>query len=221
METIFNENINCPSLLNESHAKIITIEGIDGAGKTSVVTELKRLLEGLGYKVSHFNTSSLYNMYWDTVKNGIELGLIDNEVNQLLHNIAFLTYIKTIFIKLLNTNDFVISEWYIYGKMVLSELYSDQEENFSKKILLSELENGKIITPDYSFYLDVSPEIAYDRIIKRKGKFELKEKYEFLKKAVIIWEKYIRTYNMIKLDATESIEEIGLKTLKRIMDSHG
>ena len=216
METIFNDKIVDRVRINNNHAKIITIEGIDGAGKTTIVNNLIKEIANLGYKVEHFNTSSLYNIYWDTVKSGINKGIIDKDVNQLLHNLAFLTYIKTIFIDKLNKNDFVISEWYIYGKMVLSELYSGKEECISKKILQNELEEGNIVLPNYSFYLEIDPNIAYKRILSRNGDMEEKEKIEMLIKASDIWERYVQLYDIIRLDASSSVEDICKRVLKRV-----
>lgn len=221
METIFNNKIDNIVPLNANHAKIITVEGIDGAGKTTVVNDLLNKIKQMGYKAEHFNTSSLYNIYWDTVKKGINRDLIDKDVNQLLHSIAFLTYIKTIFIELLNQNDYVISEWYIYGKMVLSELYSEAKESVSLKMLRFEMEEGNIVMPDYSFYLDIEPEIAYRRILDRKESMEDKEKIEMLRKANNIWKKYIDNYDIMKIDANSNVENISHKILKRMFDRNG
>lgn len=57
-----------------------------------------------------------------------------------------------------NRNDFVITEWYLYGKMVLSDVYTGIENSMSKRTLEEYLKNGKIKEPDYSFYLDIIPE---------------------------------------------------------------
>ena len=57
METIFNPIIQKEHKLNTKHARIITIEGIDGAGKTSVVDNCISELNKMGYKTNHFYTS--------------------------------------------------------------------------------------------------------------------------------------------------------------------
>ena len=141
METIFNELLAREHKLNSNHGKIITIEGIDGAGKTTIVDNCVNILNAKGYKAIHFYTSSEFNIYWDIVKRGIEYNCIDNDINQLLHNIAFLSYVNSIFIKLLNEYDYVLSEWYIYGKMVLSELYTNSSNSKSLIFLKNELIN--------------------------------------------------------------------------------
>lgn len=218
METIFNPIIQKEHKLNTKHARIITIEGIDGAGKTSVVDNCISELNKMGYKTNHFYTSSDLNVYWQIVKNGQKNNIINNDINQLLHNIAFLTYLKTLFIDLLNDNDFVISEWYIYGKMVLSDLYTGKETSLSKTLLQNELDNGNILIPNYSFFIDTNPMIAHDRIMKRNNEFESKETLEMLNYAYNLWYKYINKYNIEKINGDLSIEQIAEKVLKRVIN---
>ena len=56
METIFNRLLEKEYHLNSNHGKIITIEGIDGAGKTTVVENCVNILNQKGYKAVHFFT---------------------------------------------------------------------------------------------------------------------------------------------------------------------
>lgn len=217
MKTIFNDVLSFDVKLNSSFGKIITIEGIDGAGKTTVVDNLVKKLNDRGYKAIHFYTSSLYNKYWEVIKRGIGYGIIDNEMNQLFHNVAFLTYLNSIFISLLNEYDYVVSEWYIYGKMVLSELYLDNIDNIALKLLENEYKSGNIIVPDYSFFIDTTPEVARDRIELRNGEFESKEKLDMLKKAYSIWDYYVNKYSIFKIDGNLTSEEITNKVLKRVL----
>lgn len=135
----------------------------------------------------------------------------------MLHNIAFLTYVRILFIDLLNNNDFVISKWYIYGKMVLSELYTRTDLCLSKKLLQTELDNGNIIIPDFSFFIDTSLLVAYNRIRQRNSVFESKETLEMLNYAYNLWSKYIEKYNIEKIDGNLRIEQITEKVLKKVI----
>lgn len=219
METIFNDLLNKEYQLNPNHGKIITIEGIDGAGKTTIVEQCVNILNQNGYKAVHFYTSSDFNIYWNIVKKGIESKSIDVDTNQLLHNIAFLSYLNSIFISLLNEYDYVISEWYIYGKMVLTELYTDNNSSSKAlKLLRTELSNGNILLPNYSFFIDTNPYIARERITKRNNILESKEELDMLIKAYSIWQNYIKKYSIEKIDGNLEIEKITSKVLKRVLE---
>ena len=217
METIFKKFVNKEIKLNDCHGKIITIEGIDGAGKTTLVDKCVKELQLRGYKAKHFYVSSNFNVFWDVVKTGINNNYIDNDMNQMLHNIYFLTYLKTLFIEYLNTYDFLLSEWYIYGKMVLSELYTKNEFCNSKKLLDLELSQNNIILPDYSFFIDTLPEEALKRIKNRNGIAESKESYNKLIEAYNIWQKYIKLYNIEVLNGMDSINVNTSKILKKVL----
>ncbi len=217
METIFNNLLNEEYFLNPNHGKIITIEGIDGAGKTTIVEECVKILNQKGYKAVHFFTSSDFNTYWAIVKRGIQNGSIDNDTNQLLHNISFLTYLNSIFINLLNEYDYLVSEWYIYGKMVLTELYTNSDFSKSLKILTDELQKGNILLPDYSFFIDTTPYVARERIIKRNTNFESKEKLDMLIRAYSIWQDYLNQYSIERIDGNLGVKAIANKVLERVL----
>lgn len=217
METIFNENIFVHTERNNNPCKIITIEGIDGSGKTTAVELCVEKLKNIGYRAEHFNTSSGYNEYWKVVEELQKNSLINNTTNQILHNIAFLTYLQTEFIDLLNKNDFIISEWYIYGKMVLSELYEDNINSESKELLLHYMNNAKITMPDYSFFISVPTSTSYERILNRKGRIESRENLIMLNKALSIWKSYIKKYNIEMIDGTKNPNQISDLILKKVL----
>lgn len=217
MISIFNEQIEKEFPLNKKRAKIVTIEGIDGSGKTTLVENCVKELKAQGFTAAHISTSSNFNGYWAVVKKGLQEGIITKDTNQMLHNIAFLTYLNTLFINELNSYDYVFTEWYIYGKMVLSECYTNSAHSLSKDLLCLALNAQDIILPDFSFFLDVPPEEALKRIVKRNGQAEEKESIVMLQRASEIWERYVREYNITRLNGLESEETLKESVLKRIL----
>lgn len=220
MKTIFSEEIIEEKLVSKCAANVITIEGLDGSGKTTLINNCIDKLSDEGYKVKYFQTSSGFNVFWKTVNTYCKNGFITNDINQIFHNISFLTYLKTIFTDDLMNYDYVLTDWYIYGKMVLSELYSNDIDSVSKRILEEELKHNKIILPDYSFYIDLSPEIAFDRIAKRKNIPETKESLKMLMNAYILWEKYVDFYDIERLNGNLSSEELSNIVVDNILDKN-
>lgn len=215
MFSIFNNLIDQTIERNDNVCKIVSIEGIDGSGKTTVVNNVVSKLQEKGYRATHFVTASDYNVFWNVVETMQKQGIVDDYVNQTLHNLVLITYLKTEFINLLNNNDFLVSEWYIYGKLLLSELYDSDAK--SKKIIESYIDNNELIFPDYSFFLEVTPEEAYRRINLRNERRESKESLLMLRKALTLWQKYIEEYNIERINGMESSEQVTSNVLRRIL----
>ena len=188
MKSIFNEKIEKEIKVNFHHAKIVTIEGIDGSGKTTLIESCVKKLSEMGYRATYFHTSSSFNTFWQIVNESVQKEFLTKDMNQIFHNVAFLTYAKTLFIDEVNNHDFVIGDWYIYGKMLLSQLYTNDSNCLSKKIIEEESVKMNLLYPDYSFFLDVSPGVTFERIQKRKMLKEEKESLEMLKKAYKLWQ---------------------------------
>ena len=213
LESIFNEKISQGITLNNPNCKIISIEGIDGSGKTTLVDNCVEELRRRGYRAEHFYTASEFNRYWNVIKkmSKFEKRVISDDVNQVL------TYVDSILIDMQNRNDFVVTEWYLYGKMVLSDLYTGTEDSMSKRMLEEYLKNGKIKEPDYSFYLDITPEESLRRIEQRNAERESKESYDMLCRAQKIWKEYIERFGITKLNATRTPQDLTNEVVGKII----
>ena len=217
MKSIFNEKIEKETKVNLQHAKIVTIEGIDGSGKTTLIESCVKKLSNIGYRATYFHTSSSFNVFWQIVNESVQKEFLTKDMNQILHNVAFLTYAKTLFIDEVNNHDFVIGDWYIYGKMLLSQLYTNNPNCFSKKIIEEELAKRTLLLPDYSFFLDVFQDVAFERIQKREVLKEEKESLEMLKKAYELWQEYVLCYQMDSLNGNLPVLTLTDIVLSKIM----
>ena len=134
--------------------KLITFEGLDGCGKTSVINELKYYLDanGISYYISYepadeFGKIAKYGQYDITSEDTLYLWWLARIREQK---------------KFLNMNvDLVIKDRYYDSTYVYQNFNNPliYEYNFSKEIFL---------TPDLTIYLDVLPETSLSRL----GKFE-------------------------------------------------
>lgn len=209
-------NVTNKKLKNKDKCKIITVEGIDGSGKTTVINKCIEDLSNRGYKVNYFSSKTTFNNFWNVVKNNVltQEDACTNDVNQTLHNICFLTYIESFLDELQENNDYLFTDWFFCGKMVLSDLFNKSENSFSKKIITSYLEKNSEFNTFKSYYIDISAKEAFKRIEIRNYEREKKESLEMLEKAKKIWENYVEKYGLIKVDAKLGSEIIA----KRIVD---
>ena len=201
---------------------LIALEGIDGAGKTTTVSNVVNTLIRRGYTAAKFTNSSGYTPYWQTVmeakgrmaRRGND---IPPDIDQSLHAFEFLTYCKTALPELLYKHQFVLSDRYALGKQVLSELDTGRKNSWTEMMLQDALESGTIPKPDLSIYLAIDPQSARNRIEARGGSIEKKESLELLTVANSIFKRRLSTGSLIQLSAlteperlAESIADIAL-----------
>lgn len=76
MESIFNKSIENDSIIADKKGRIITIEGIDGSGKTTLAQNVVNEINFAGYKACIFNASSSFNVFWDVVNGCVRKKLL-------------------------------------------------------------------------------------------------------------------------------------------------
>lgn len=191
--------------------KLIVIEGIDGAGKT---TFAKALYESLKKKeidciLSCEPTSGPFGKK-------IKEFLKKKNINPQKLRSAFLEdrlwHVENLLLPALEKG-----KWIILDRYYLSTLAYQSSQGLPFKELLIENETIAPI-PDLVIYLDLPLEIAFERINTRKERISIFEKKNFLIKVVEVYKKYLKWFNYLIIDATKSIEE-NLKDTLEFLDS--
>jgi len=144
--------------------KLIAVEGLDGSGKSTQISLLKRWLELESYKVyfTEWNSSSLVRK---ATRKGKRRKMLTPTTFSLIHATDFADRYERQIMPLLRAGYIVLADRYIYTAFArdavrgcdpewLRELYS-----FARP-------------PDLTFYFDVPLETALDRILR--GRPELK-----------------------------------------------
>jgi len=140
----------CSSL---SEGILIVIEGIDGAGKTSVSKEVTRRLEDLGFKAIYTYEPytqfivNVVNEYWSE---------IDPVVQTLLMAADRYYHISKVILPYMSSGYVVISDRYYY-----SSLAYQGAQGVDLQWILDV--NKFVVKPKLAVYLDVDPEVGLKR----------------------------------------------------------
>ncbi|MEM0302278.1 MAG: dTMP kinase [Archaeoglobaceae archaeon] len=151
---------------------LIAIEGIDGAGKTSVANELVKFLKNMGYDAILLKEPS-DSIYAQKIRGAKERLPPEEELELFLRD-REIDAIKNI-IPALQNGKVVVMDRYYYSNIAYQSARGLNAEEIRKL-------NEKIAPkPDLVILLDVSPETALERI-KPRGKLTLFEGKEYLEK---------------------------------------
>lgn len=184
--------------------KEIVISGIDGSGKTTVISLLEKYFQAYGYSVQVLNYKGV-NMQ---LLNDLERR--EMPISQELRLFAYC-------LDLLSAEENSRSKKYdikIWDRhfLCLEAYFSALDIDIS---IVKNLEQGMNET-DVTFLLHVDPETAVKRIISSGRKTKKLENIEFLQK---VQEKYLigmRQHDCILIDASRSINAVVEDILSRI-----
>ena len=201
----------------EKRGKLIVFEGIDGAGKTTQINLLKEFLAGQGRRV-------VCTAEPTDLPSGKELRrALAGEKRVTACELAVLFTLDRV---AHNTAPDGIEAWLSSGADVICDRYyysslayqgSDIDGEWVARI---NLDCPEIATPDVCVFLDVSPELAIERISKNRETTEIYEKKE---KLADVREKYFKVFEKLKgrdninvIDASGSPEEVAERIYKTI-----
>ncbi|BFH73524.1 dTMP kinase [Sulfurisphaera javensis] len=176
--------------------KLISFEGIDGAGKTTIAKNLHMFLQEKGY-----NVILTQEPFTEEITKLIgKAGWNDPVLLTLLFSADRAFHIKWL---LQQNPDIVIMDRYIHSTIAYQSVLG-VDEKWIEEV------NSKFPKPDIVFLLDIEVENALKRI-RKDDKFNFKEKIVTLDK---VRKKYLELsikYNFIVLNANDTIENITQK----------
>ena len=197
--------------------KLITLEGIDGSGKSTVAEKLQKNLEIKAFKPVFTREPTRGTLTGNAVEKAIQ-----SDTDQLAELFLFTADHAEHLAKL-------IKPALEKGKIVISDRYSDSRYAYQGMTLKTHLENplqwvkdlhrGWTIVPDLTFLFDIRPEISIERCGKR-GEQSKFEKLEFLRGVREIFLKLAADdpERFIVIDASRSPEYIEKEVVKKILE---
>lgn len=192
--------------------KFITIEGIDGTGKSTLVKELEKTLKTLGWKVS-VTTEPTDSWLGKNVKRGF-----NEEISPLTETFLFLA------------DRCEHTRWILEeleeGKIVLCDRYADSTYAYQGAALENLIENPMewlieisrkvVVEPDLTILLVANVETVIERIEPRgeRSKFE---RIEYLRKVSQNYIRLAQKYSRIKIIDAEQSPEVVLDKAKNLI----
>lgn len=207
----------------------ITFEGPDGSGKTSVIDFLKK-------KINDFYSNQASDFLFTREPGGTNVGekirniLLDNsnDMSPITEAFLFASSRAELFNgdvrKHLDENKILISDRYVHSSIVYQGIGRNVGMDIVEKINFYATAG---LTPDYIFFLDISPEESKKRIEKYRIKADRLDKLndETLYK---IYEGYKSVLNkseskLININAADNLENVCnnvFEEFKKIVSNH-
>ena len=142
----------------------ITFEGIDGCGKSTIISKIVELLKRTGYKVVATREPGGTKISEKIREIIIKSKNMDSVTEGLLYASSRRQHVVEKIIPSLKKKKIVISDRYIDSSLAYQGI---GRKIGMKQILAINSINNKILWPDITFFLDVDPKIALERIKKR------------------------------------------------------
>jgi dTMP kinase len=188
-----------PYSTREYRGVFVVLEGIDGAGKTTIANMLVRELTEMGFKVTYTyepTDSEIVNI----VKTNFNY-LRDPFIDALTFALDRLIHVKSKILPALEEGQIVVSDRYYYSSVAYQGAMGAPIEWVLEV-------NKWALRPDIAIYLDVDPEIALERKQSTSSRFSEFEKLELEYKVREIYLKLASMGLLVLVDASRSIEEV-------------
>lgn len=176
----------------------IAVEGIDGSGKSTQVQLLKTNLEQAGYKVytTHEPTSfeagklirAIFNHQVKADQHTIAALFVADRLQHLLDK-------ENGILAMLEKGFTVITDRYYFSSYAYHSVYVDMEW-----VMSINAKCAALLKPDLNVFVDIDPEIAYNRILAGRNTTEMYETLDNLRK---VKANYLQAIE--KLNHSESI----------------
>ena len=196
----------------------ISFEGIEGSGKSTQIELIEELIRAKGYQVKKLREPGTTEL-GEKIRN-IFLEKTTETVDPITE--AFLLYAsrkhldQNFLRQNLNDGAIVIADRYADATLAYQSYGKGLDHNFVKLIH----DSSQLLSPDLTFYMDISAELSRERISDREMDRMESESIDFFKK---VREGYLEIAHdnperVVVLDANKTIDELH-ESIKKIISN--
>ena len=196
----------------------ISFEGIEGSGKSTQIELIEELIRAKGYQVKKLREPGTTEL-GEKIRN-IFLEKTTETVDPITE--AFLLYAsrkhldQNFLRQNLNEGAIVIADRYADATLAYQSYGKGLDQNFVKLIH----DYSQLLSPDLTFYMDISAELSRERISDREMDRMESESIDFFKK---VREGYLQIAHdnperVVVLDANKTIDELH-ESIKKIISN--
>ncbi|MCK4767753.1 MAG: dTMP kinase [Desulfobacula sp.] len=185
---------------NKSNGKFIVFEGIDGSGKSTQIRKISKRLETFDYRVySTFEPTdgpigSLIRQMLSgkvpTDQRTIASLFAADRTEHLVNKVSGIRH-------KVDQGEIVLCDRYYFSSYAYHAQYIDM-----KWVIHANSLNAEILRPDVTIFIDVDPDICFERIKNSRSNFEMYEKLDIMKK--------VRANYFKAFDALKGLETIAI-----------
>jgi len=200
-------------LTNKKKGKFIVFEGLDGSGKSTQIKNIAKRLQNSAYKVyptfepTDGPVGSLIRQMLSgkvvTDQRTIASLFAADRTDHLVNEINGIQ-------QKVKQGGLVLCDRYYFSSYAYHAQYIDMEWVINANSL-----NAEILRPDLTIFIDVDPDICFERIKQGRKSFDMYEKIDILEK--------VRTNYFKAFDAVSGLEKIividGNRTMEKVEDA--
>ncbi len=203
------------SLFDKKHGypgKLFIVEGLDGSGKSTQISLLKKWLDSEGYSVffTEWNSSELVK---ETTREGKKKNILTPTTFSLLHATDFADRLNYQIIPPLKAGMIVLADRYAYTAFARDVVRGVSPE-WVRNLY------GFAVKPDVSFYFDVPIQVAVDRIVSNRSQIKFHEAGMDLGLSMDTKESFVMFQSKILEEYKKLVDEFSLTTVDATQDIH-
>lgn len=185
---------------NKTNGKFIVFEGIDGSGKSTQIEQISKLLKTFGYTV--YSTFEPTDGPIGSLIRQMLSGKLATDQRTIASLFAadrtdHLVNMENGIRHKVDQGTVVLCDRYYFSSYAYHAQYMDMEWVIHANSL-----NADILRPDVTIFIDVDPEICFERIKNSRSGFDMYEKIDIMK--------HVRTNYFKAFDALKDLETIAV-----------